>query len=94
MQVVWKKGADLVGLYYIMDKKLLEIGVSPSLEVAKAGYDNYIMNGLMTQLTRIKLGDNIEEAHMRNRQMNANWAYQKGKKDNVIEFVKRNGKPM
>ena len=84
--------ADLVGLYYIMDKKLLEIGVSPSLEVAKAGYDNYIMNGLMTQLTRIKLGDNIEEAHMRNRQMNANWAYQKGKKDNVIEFVKRNGK--
>lgn len=52
------------------------------------------MNGLMTQLTRIKLGDNIEEAHMRNRQMNANWAYQKGKKDNVIEFVKRNGKPM
>jgi dipeptidyl-peptidase-3 len=84
--------ADLVALYYILDKKLVDIGVMPSLEVGKAEYDSYIMNGLMTQLTRIKLGDDIEEAHMRNRQLNAKWAYEMGKKDNVIEFVKRNGK--
>ena len=84
--------ADLVGLYYIMDKKLVEIGVMPSLEVGKAEYDSYIMNGLMTQLTRLQLGDEIEEAHMRNRQLNAKWAYEMGKKDNVISFEKRDGK--
>ena len=84
--------ADLVALYYVMDKKLVDIGVMPSLEVGKAEYDSYIMNGLMTQLTRIKLGDDIEEAHMRNRQLNAMWVYEKGKKDNVIEFVKQNNK--
>lgn len=84
--------ADLVGLYYIMDQKLLDINVMPSLEVGKAQYDSYMMNGLMTQLTRIKLGDNIEEAHMRNRQLVARWAYEKGRKDKVVEFVKQNGK--
>jgi dipeptidyl-peptidase-3 len=84
--------ADLVALYYVMDRKLVEIGVMPSLEVGKAEYDSYIMNGLMTQLTRIKLGDDIEEAHMRNRQLNAMWVYEKGKDDNVIEFVKQNNK--
>jgi dipeptidyl-peptidase III len=84
--------ADLVALYYVLDPKLVQIGVMPSLEVGKAEYDNYIMNGLMTQLTRIKLGDNIEEAHMRNRQLNAAWVYEKGKKDNVIEMIKQNGK--
>jgi dipeptidyl-peptidase-3 len=84
--------ADLVGLYYIMDQKLIDIGVMPSMDVAKAEYDSYIMNGLMTQLTRIKLGDKIEEAHMRNRQLNALWAYEKGKKDRVVEFVKRGNK--
>ncbi|WP_423149490.1 dipeptidyl-peptidase 3 family protein [Rubrolithibacter danxiaensis] len=84
--------ADLVGLYYIMDPKLIELGVMPSLEVGKAGYDNYIMNGLITQLTRIKLGNNLEEAHMRNRQLNAKWVYEMGKKDNVIEMIKVNGK--
>jgi dipeptidyl-peptidase-3 len=84
--------ADLVALYYIMDQKLVDIGVMPTLEVGKTQYDNYIMNGLMTQLTRLKLGDKIEEAHMRNRQMVAEWAYEKGKKDSVIQFVKRNGK--
>jgi dipeptidyl-peptidase-3 len=68
------------------------MGVMPSLEVGKAEYDSYVMNGLMTQLTRLKLGDNIEEAHMRNRQLNAKWAYEMGKKENVIEFVKRDGK--
>ncbi|TZF86463.1 dihydrofolate reductase (plasmid) [Pedobacter sp. BS3] len=84
--------ADLVGLYYILDQKLVDIGVMPSLEVGKAEYDSYIMNGLITQLTRIKPGDNIEEAHMRNRQLIARWAYEQGKKDHVIEFVKENGK--
>jgi len=84
--------ADLVGLYYIMDKKLMDIGVMPSLEVGMAQYDSYMLNGLITQLTRIKLGDNLEEAHMRNRQLVASWAMDKGKKDNVVEFVKRNGK--
>src|SRR5690606_36104917 len=59
--------ADLVALYYVMDQKLVDIGVMPSLEVGKAEYDSYMMNGLMTQLTRIKQGDDIEEAHMRNR---------------------------
>lgn len=84
--------ADLVGLYYCMDPKLVEIGVAPSTEVGMAEYDNYMMNGLMTQLTRLKLGDQLEEAHMRNRQTVAKWAYEKGKKDNVVEFVKRDGK--
>jgi dipeptidyl-peptidase III len=84
--------ADLVGLYYILDPKLIEIKVVPSLEVGKAEYDSYMMNGLMTQLTRLKLGDNIEEAHMRNRALNAYWVYEKGKKDNVVEFVKKEGK--
>ncbi|HOZ51822.1 MAG TPA: hypothetical protein PLU17_08195 [Chitinophagaceae bacterium] len=84
--------ADLVALYYIMDQKLVDIGVSPSIEVGKAEFDSYIMNGLMTQLTRLKMGDDIEEAHMRNRQLNAKWANEMGKKDNVIEFVKRDGK--
>jgi dipeptidyl-peptidase III len=84
--------ADLVGLYYIMDQKLIDIGVMPNMEVAKAEYDSYMMNGLMTQLTRIKLGDNIEEAHMRNRQLNALWVYEKGKKANVVALVKQNGK--
>lgn len=84
--------ADLVGLYYVMDPKLIEIGVMPSLEVGKAEYDSYMMNGLMTQLTRIKPGANLEEAHMRNRALNAYWAYEHGKKDNVVEFIKKNGK--
>lgn len=84
--------ADLVALYYIYDKKLIDIGVMPSLEVGMAEYDNYILNGLIMQLTRIKLGDNLEEAHMRNRQLVAAWAFEKGKKDNVIEMVKKDGK--
>jgi dipeptidyl-peptidase-3 len=84
--------ADLVGLYYIMDKKLVEIGVAPDMEVGKAGYDNYMMNGLMTQLTRLKPGDQLEEAHMRNRALNAHWVYEKGKKDKVVEMIKKDGK--
>lgn len=84
--------ADLVALYYILDPKLVEINVMPSLEVGKAEYDSYMMNGLMTQLTRIKLGDDIEESHMRNRALNAYWVYEKGKADKVVEFVKKGEK--
>ncbi len=84
--------ADLVALYYLMDQKLIDIGVMPSLDYGKASYDDYITKGLMVQLSRLKLGDNIEEAHMRNRQMIAAWAYEKGKKDNVIEKKVENGK--
>lgn len=84
--------ADLVALYYIMDQKLVDIGVMPSLEVGKAEYDNYMMNGLITQLTRIKLGDHLEEAHMRNRQLVASWAFEKGQKDKVVEKITRDGK--
>ena len=84
--------ADLVGLYYLMDQKLIDMGVMPSFDVGKAQYDYYIMNGMMTQLRRIKMGDQIEEDHMRNRQMNAMWCYEKGKKDNVIEKKIKDGK--
>jgi len=85
--------ADLVGLYYIPDKKLEEIGVSPSSEdMGRASYDGYIRNGLITQLIRIKLGDDIEESHMRNRQLVSLWTYEKGLKDNVIEKVKKDNK--
>ena len=85
--------ADLVGLYYISDKKLEEIGISPnSNEMGRASYDGYIRNGLITQLIRIKLGNDIEESHMRNRQLVAAWAYEKGKNNNVIEKVKRDNK--
>jgi dipeptidyl-peptidase-3 len=84
--------ADLVGLYFIMDKKLMDIGVMPSMDVAKCEYNNYITNGLISQLTRLEPGKNLEEAHMRNRQLVSKWAYEHGKKDNVIEYVKRDGK--
>ncbi|TAH38971.1 MAG: dihydrofolate reductase [Bacteroidetes bacterium] len=84
--------ADLVALYYCLDQKLVDIGVMPSLETGKAQYDYYIMNGMMTQLQRINPGDNLEQAHMRNRQMVASWAFEKGAKDNVIEKVVREGK--
>lgn len=84
--------ADLFALYYIMDPKLVELGVIPSLEVAKAEYCSYIRNGLLVQLTRIKEGDNIEESHMRNRQIIAAWVYEHGLKDGVIEKTVREGK--
>jgi len=85
--------ADLVGLYYISDIKLEEIGISPnSNEMGRASYDGYIRNGLITQLIRIKLGNDIEESHMRNRQLVAAWAYEKGKNNNVIEKVQRDNK--
>ncbi len=84
--------ADLVALYYIVDQKLVDIGVMPTTAVGKAEYNKYIRNGLLTQLQRVKLGDNVEEAHMRNRQLIAAWAYEHGKKENVIERVVREGK--
>lgn len=84
--------ADLVALYYILDPKLVEIGVMPSLEVGKAEYDSYLMNGLLTQLYRIKPGQNLEEAHMRNRQLIASWAFENGRAQNVVERFTRDGK--
>ena len=84
--------ADLVGLYYIVDPILQEIGVSPTDEVGMAGYDAYIRNGLMQQLRRIKPGDKIEQSHMRNRQLVAAWSYEKGIKENVIEKRVRDNK--
>ena len=86
--------ADLFGLYYLGDAKLVELGLVPDAEAYKAEYYKYIMNGLMTQLVRIELGKNVEEAHMRNRQLIAKWAYEKGKEANVIELKKRNGKDL
>jgi dipeptidyl-peptidase III len=84
--------ADLVALYYLMDQKLVDLGLMASLEVGKAEYDSYITNGLMTQLRRIEPGADIEESHMRNRQMIAGWAYEKGRENNVIEKVEKEGK--
>lgn len=79
--------ADLFGLYYIADKKLIELGLLHSEEAYKAQYYSYIMNGLMTQLARIKAGKIIEESHMQNRALIARWAFELGKVHNVIEFV-------
>lgn len=84
--------ADLVGLYYLMDEKLIEFGLMESLEAGKASYDGYIRNGLMTQLQRLKPGKDIEEAHMRNRQLVAAWVFEKGAADTVIEKIERDGK--
>jgi dipeptidyl-peptidase III len=84
--------ADLVALYYLYDQKLVDLGVMPSLDYGKAAYDEYITKGLLIQLSRIKPSKNIEEAHMRNRQMVAAWAYEKGKAENVIEKKVENNK--
>ena len=84
--------ADIFGLYYIADDKLVELGLVPDKDAYKAQYYSYMMNGLMTQLVRINLGNEIEEAHMRNRAVIARWAYEHGRKDNVVEMVKRDGK--
>ncbi len=84
--------ADLFGLYYIADDKMVELGLLPDKEAYKAEYYKFMMNGLMTQLVRIELGKNIEEAHMRNRQLIARWVYEKGKDENVVELKQRDGK--
>jgi dipeptidyl-peptidase III len=84
--------ADLFALYYIMDNRMVALGLLPSLEAAKAEYDGEVRNGLMTQLTRIELGKTIEEAHMRDRALIAQWVYEKGKPENVISRVRKNRK--
>ena len=84
--------ADLFALYYLADPKLLELGLLDNPDAYKAEYYKYILNGLMTQLMRIEPGKDVEEAHMRNRQLISAWVFEKGKSDNVIEMVKRDGK--
>ena len=84
--------ADLFGLYYVADPKLVELGLTPSADAYKAQYYTYLMNGLMTQLVRIEPGNNVEEAHMRNRQLIARWVYENGAAEKVVELVKKDGK--
>jgi dipeptidyl-peptidase-3 len=84
--------ADLFALYYLMDDKMVELGLLPNLEAAKAAYDGQIRNGLMTQLRRIELGKTVEQAHMRGRALIAYWVYEKGKPENVIAREVKDGK--
>ena len=84
--------ADLFGLYYLPDAKMQELGLTPDDDAYKAEYYSFMMNGLMTQLVRIELGNNVEEAHMRNRQLIAKWAFEKGADQKVTEWVKKDGK--
>jgi len=84
--------ADLFALYYIMDDKMVELGLLPNLDAAKAEYDLQIRNGLMTQLTRIQPGKTIEQAHMRGRAMVSHWVYEQGRAENVVSRVTRDGK--
>ena len=84
--------ADLFGLYYVADPKLVELGLTPNADAYKAEYYTYLMNGLMTQFVRIEPGNNVEEAHMRNRQLIARWVFEKGAADKVVELVKKDGK--
>lgn len=84
--------ADLFGLYYLADPKLTELGLVPDGEAYQAEYYKYMMNGLMTQLVRIEKGKDVEEAHMRNRQLIAKWAYENGKAENVVEMKRKDGK--
>ncbi|MEP6260282.1 MAG: dihydrofolate reductase [Gillisia sp.] len=85
--------ADLVALYYLMDPKIQELGLTDNWEnLGKATYDGYIRNGLMTQLVRLNLGDNVEESHMRNRQWVSAWVFEKGREEGVIEKVSREGR--
>ena len=84
--------ADLFGLYYVADPKLVELGLTLNEDAYKAEYYTYLMNGLMTQLVRIEPGNNVEEAHMRNRQLIARWVFEKGAADKVVELVKKDGK--
>lgn len=84
--------ADLFGLYYVADPKLVELKLVPDAEAYKAEYYKFMMNGLMTQLVRIEPGNNIEESHMRNRQLIARWVFEKGAADKAVELVKKDGK--
>ncbi|MDE6145963.1 MAG: dipeptidyl peptidase 3, partial [Muribaculaceae bacterium] len=84
--------ADLFALYYLADPKLVELGLVDNADAYKAEYYKYMLNGLMTQLVRIEPGKDLEEAHMRNRQLIAKWVFEKGQPDNVVELVKQDGK--
>lgn len=84
--------ADLFGLYYLADPKMQELGLVPDGEAFKAEYYKYMMNGLLTQLVRIEEGKDVEEAHMRNRQLIARWVFEQGAADKVVELKKREGK--
>ena len=84
--------ADLFALYFMMDKKLLDLGLLPVENAAKASYDAYLRNGLLTQIVRIKPGKDIEEAHMRNRSAISHWVYEKGRKENVVEIFRKDNK--
>lgn len=88
--VIEETRADLFGLYYVADQKMVDLGILPNMEAYKAQYYAYIQNGLMTQTTRIKLGDNIEQTHMRNRQLISKWVIEKG--NGVVEVKERDGK--
>ncbi len=84
--------ADLFALYYMMDQKILDLGLLPEREAAAAAYDSYLRNGLLTQIVRIKPGKDIEQAHMRCRSTISHWVYEKGKSENVVEILQRYGK--
>ncbi|MGD0754116.1 MAG: dihydrofolate reductase [Bacteroidales bacterium] len=84
--------ADLFALYYMMDNKIIELGLLPEVDAAKASYDTYLRNGLLTQIVRIKPGKDIEEAHMRNRSAISNWVFEKGRQGNIVELFKRGRK--
>jgi dipeptidyl-peptidase-3 len=84
--------ADLFALYFMMDKKLLDLGLLPSEDAAKASYDTYLRNGLLTQIVRIKPGKDIEEAHMRDRSAISHWVYEKGREENVVELFRKDNK--
>ena len=84
--------ADLFALYFMADPKMVELGLMPTMDVAYAQYAKYVMNGMMTQLTRVQPGKNVEQAHMRNRKLISEWCYERGRAGNVIEKVVRDGK--
>ena len=84
--------ADLVALYFLLDPKMVELGLMPTLDVGKAEYDSYLRNGMLTQLQRLELGADIEEAHMRNRAWVSNWCFEKSADNGVIQKVVRDGK--
>lgn len=90
--VIEEARADLFGLYYVADTKLVELGLLPDTNAYMAQYYSYLMNGLMTQTTRIKLGDNIEQTHMRNRQLIGKWVLEHSAADNAVELIVRDGK--
>ncbi|MCG8581164.1 MAG: dipeptidyl peptidase 3 [Bacteroidales bacterium] len=90
--VIEEARADLFGLYFMADEKMLELNLVPSMDVAKAQYNAYIRNGLMVQMARINIGANIEQTHMRNRQLVAKWVMQKGMEQNTIQQVTKDGK--